>query len=63
AYAKLDQVLMTVGRRKIVKPLYEELAKSEAGKRRALAAYTKARAGYHPILSKEVDVMLGYSEK
>ncbi len=60
AYAKLDKVLMTVGRRKIVKPLYEELAKSEPGKQRALAIYAKARPGYHPILSKEVDQMLGY---
>lgn len=63
AYAKLDQVLMTVGRRKIVKPLYEELAKSEAGKRRARAVYAQARAGYHPILSKEVDEILGFTAK
>lgn len=61
AYPKLETVLMTVGRRKIVKPLYEELAKTEEGKRRALAIYAKARAQYHPILSKEVDQMLGYA--
>jgi len=60
AYPRLEQVLTTVGRRKIVKPLYEELAKSPAGKQRALAIYAKARNGYHPILSKEVDAMLDY---
>ncbi|HUS18094.1 MAG TPA: M1 family metallopeptidase [Terriglobales bacterium] len=58
---RLEEVLRTVGRRKIVKPLYEELAKTPEGKQRALAIYAKARSGYHPILSKEVDAMLGYS--
>lgn len=61
ADAKLENTLMHVGRRKIIKPLYEELAKTEEGKRRALAFYEKARASYHPILSKEVDKMLGYA--
>jgi leukotriene-A4 hydrolase len=60
AYPKLERILMTVGRRKIVKPLYEELAKTEKGKHWALRIYPKARESYHPILSKEVDQMLGY---
>jgi leukotriene-A4 hydrolase len=60
AYPRLEKVLLSVGRRKIVKPLYEELAKTPSGKQRALAVYAKARPGYHPILTKEVDVMLGF---
>jgi len=59
AYPRLEQVLTTVGRRKIVKPLYEELVKTPEGKQRALAIYAKAKPGYHPILSKELDQMLG----
>jgi leukotriene-A4 hydrolase len=60
AAKRLDEVLMTVGRRKIVKPLYEALAQTPAGKRRALEIYARARNGYHPILTKEVDKMIGY---
>ncbi len=46
---RLEEFLSSVGRRKYLKPLYEELAKSPEGKARASAIYTKARALYHPI--------------
>ncbi|MEZ5397267.1 MAG: M1 family metallopeptidase [Bryobacterales bacterium] len=56
----LEAFLTTVGRRKFLKPLYEELAKTEAGKRRGLEIYAKARSGYHPIAQVTVDQILGY---
>jgi aminopeptidase N len=56
--AKLDDFLARVGRRKFAKPLYEELAKSEAGKRRAREIFAKARAGYHPITQSAVEAAL-----
>ena len=37
AYPRLDQFLISVGRRKYLKPLYTELAKTEAGKKHAQA--------------------------
>ena len=56
----LEDFLTGVGRRKFLKPLYEELAKTEAGKRRGLEIYAKARAGYHPIAQATVDQILGF---
>ena len=51
--------LMNVGRRKFLKPLYTELAKTEAGRLRALAIYARARAGYHPIAQGTIDCIVG----
>jgi len=58
AFPKLEQFLKQVGRRKYLKPLYEELAKTPAGKERAKAIYSQARAGYHPIAAMTVDGIL-----
>ena len=55
---KLERTLTTVGRRKIVKPLYAELAKTPEGKERARAIFAKAKDGYHPIVTNEVEQML-----
>ncbi|MCC6340826.1 MAG: M1 family metallopeptidase [Bryobacterales bacterium] len=58
AYPELERFLMTVGRRKFIKPLYEELAKTPEGKARAEAIYGKARPGYHPIAVATIDGIL-----
>jgi hypothetical protein len=58
ADARLEQFLIEVGRRKYVKPLYEEFAKTPRGKARAQAIYAKARPGYHPITQSTVDAIL-----
>jgi aminopeptidase N len=58
AYPKLEQTLNSVGRRKIIKPLYQELAKTPEGKQYAKRIYKEARASYHPILAKELDQLL-----
>lgn len=55
AYGRLEEFLVTVGRRKYVKPLYEELVKTPEGRARAAAIYKKARPGYHPITVRTVD--------
>ncbi len=49
AYQRLDEYLTTIGRQKLIKPLYEELVKTSEGKQRAKAIFARARAGYHPI--------------
>jgi len=59
AYPKLEQFLMSVGRRWYIRPLYEELAKTEDGKARAKTIYTKARPMYHPITQNTIDGILG----
>ena len=59
AYPKMEEFLTSVGRRKFLRPLYTELAKTDEGKRRAAAIYSKARPLYHPIASVTIDEILG----
>jgi len=58
AYGRLDEFLTGMGRRKYLKPLYEELVKTPEGRERALAIYREARAAYHPISAETVDKIL-----
>ncbi len=58
AWPRLEQFLITVGRRKFVKPLFDEMVKTPEGKARAQAIYKKARPGYHPITQATVDGIL-----
>lgn len=58
ASGRLEEFLLTVGRRKFIKPLYEELVKSAEGRARAQAVYTRARPGYHPIAQATIDDVL-----
>ena len=52
AHGRLFDYLISIGRNKLVKPLYKELAKTEDGKGLASRAFAKARAGYHPLTVK-----------
>ncbi len=61
ADAALTQFLTTVGRRKFLRPLYEELVKSERGRARGLEIYRQARPGYHPMAVATLDPILGWS--
>jgi len=58
ANPRLEEFLTSIGRRKFVKPLFEELAKTPEGTKRANAIYTKARPGYHPITVSSIDAIL-----
>jgi hypothetical protein len=60
ADARLEEFLVAIGRRKFIKPLYEELVKTDGGRARALAIYKKARPGYHPIGVDTVDRIVGW---
>ena len=61
AYPRLDEFLTAIGRRKFIKPLYEELAKTPDGKERALAIYRRARPSYHPIAVASIDEVLKWN--
>ncbi len=65
AQARLESFLTSMGRRKYLKPLYEALAKTPAGRERAVSLYRRARPGYHPIAVETVDRILSWkpSEK
>ncbi|HYN20596.1 MAG TPA: M1 family metallopeptidase [Thermoanaerobaculia bacterium] len=60
AYPALEQFLIGIGRRKFLKPLYEELAKTPEGTERALRIYKKARPGYHSVSRATVDEILDW---
>ena len=62
AYPRLEEFLMTVGRRLFIKPLYEELAKNEDGLKFARSVYRTARGLYHPITQATIDRILRWQE-
>ncbi|MBV9209525.1 MAG: M1 family metallopeptidase [Acidobacteria bacterium] len=55
AYPRLEDFLTSIGRRKFLKPLYEELVKTPEGRERARAIYKRARPTYHPIAVTTID--------
>jgi hypothetical protein len=57
AYPALDKFLSTVGRRKFLEPLYEEMmtsGKEEMAKR----IYQKYRGNYHPLAQGTLDKLV-----
>ena len=55
SYPRLEEYLKTVGRRKLIAPLYEELMKTPAGAAMAKRVYALARPGYHPQTAAAID--------
>jgi leukotriene-A4 hydrolase len=55
---RLKTYLTTIGRRKLVLPLYKALLATPAGRQHAEAIYATARPGYHPITVDSVDRLL-----
>jgi hypothetical protein len=58
SFTALEAYLKTVGRRKLIVPLYEELMKTPAGAAQAKRVYALARAGYHPSTVGAVDAIV-----
>lgn len=58
AYPRLETHLTTIGRRLLVKDLYEELMKTPDGAARARAIYVKARPLYQVPLAAQLDEVL-----
>ncbi|HEX5793137.1 MAG TPA: leukotriene A4 hydrolase C-terminal domain-containing protein, partial [Rheinheimera sp.] len=56
--AALEQYLVKIGRRKLIIPLYKQLASTPEGLAFARAVYEKARPGYHPLAQGSVDEIL-----
>jgi aminopeptidase N len=62
AYENLEDFLLTVGRRKFVRPLYKQLAASSHGREFARRVYENARAGYHSVTRQTIDEILGWKQ-
>ena len=52
AWPRLEQYLLTIGRNKLVKPLYQSLAQTKEGKAFAKRVFDQAKSGYHPLTVK-----------
>jgi len=52
AYARLEQYLLTIGRNKLVKPLYKALSQTKQGKKFGKRVFDVAKNGYHPLTVK-----------
>jgi leukotriene-A4 hydrolase len=62
AYPKLETFLINTGRRKFLSPLYNELVKTEAGRKMAVEIYSKARPNYHFVAINTFDKLLNWKE-
>ena len=58
AFARLENYLASIGRTRLIEPLYKELAKTDEGMQFAQRVYEQARDGYHPITQKKIDLIL-----
>jgi leukotriene-A4 hydrolase len=52
AYERLYSYLVSIGRNKLVKPLYQALSQTAEGKAFAKKAFEEAKPGYHPLTVK-----------
>ena len=59
AWPRLEQYLESIGRRKLIVPLYSLMMKTPDGAQRARAVYARARPGYHPITAATLDAIVG----
>lgn len=55
----LENYLTTIGRRKLVVPLYAALVKTTPGREHARQIYEKARPRYHPLTVEAIDKVVG----
>ncbi|HEY0743293.1 MAG TPA: leukotriene A4 hydrolase C-terminal domain-containing protein, partial [Chryseosolibacter sp.] len=55
---KVETFLINTGRRKFLSPLYNEMLKTEEGRKRAKAIYDKARPNYHFVATNTFDKLI-----
>ena len=61
AFPPLERFLTSQGRRKFLRPLYEDLLKADWGKPMAKAIYAKARSLYHSVSTATLDPIVNPS--
>ncbi|WP_076419023.1 M1 family metallopeptidase [Colwellia sp. UCD-KL20] len=54
-YPQMATYLKSIGRRKLIVPLYKELVSTQEGKEWALKVYEQARPGYHGLAQGTID--------
>ncbi len=63
AFAALEHFLTSQGRRKLVAPLYADLAKTDWGRAMAIRIYRQARPTYHSVAVNTIDKTLNWGEQ
>jgi leukotriene-A4 hydrolase len=58
AYPAMERYMVGIGRRKLIVPLYRDLAATPEGRALAAKIYARARDGYHPLTQSAVDQVL-----
>jgi leukotriene-A4 hydrolase len=61
SFVRLEEYLKTIGRRKLIVPLYRELMKTPAGATQARRVYALARPRYHPPATAAIDAIVNPS--
>ncbi len=61
AFREVERFLVSIGRRKFVDPLFEQLVKTPEGRAFAKQIYEKAKPGYHPLTQQGVEKVLAGS--
>ncbi len=62
AMPALENFLLTVGRRKFLKPLYKAMAKTPEGMKEAQRIYALARPNYHSVSTNTLDDILNWKK-
>ena len=62
-FPSLEEYLKTIGRLKLIQPLYESLMKTPAGTEVAKRVFAKARPGYHPETVKAIEAIVAPKEE
>ncbi len=62
ARPQIATFIQRIGRRKLILPIYEALAKTDEGKQFAIGVFEKAKAGYHPLTRGSVAKVLGIKD-
>jgi aminopeptidase N len=57
-FPRLEEYLKTIGRRKLIEPLYTALMQTPAGSEVAKRVFAKARPGYHPETVKAIEAIV-----
>ncbi|MDP2189696.1 MAG: M1 family metallopeptidase [Sphingobacteriaceae bacterium] len=63
AYPQIEKFLQTVGRRKLLVPVYRELMAHKHSGAMGLNWYSKFRVNYHQVSRNTLDVLVGYPIK
>jgi aminopeptidase N len=58
AYAAMEEYMVRIGRRKLIVPLYRDLAATPEGKVMAAKIFARAKDGYHSMAKSAVEVLL-----